>query len=71
MGRRAAVGETESLVAVSRRRPEHRAVLQCTQKALEPQIGLQSEVLRVFVANRAEIPPHFTNGNDGTAELAG
>lgn len=65
-----AVGEKEGLVALSRRGAEQRRVLQLAEDALETLVRLQGKMLRVFVTHRAEIAPHFANGNNGTAETA-
>ena len=66
-----AEGRVRGLVVISRRCAKQREVLQFAQKAFQPEVGLQGQVLRILVADRAEATTHFANGNDGTTEPAG
>jgi hypothetical protein len=59
------------LVAVFRRRAEHRTVLQLAEEVVEPYVRLQGQPLRVFVADRTQTLAHFTDGNERAAEAAG
>ena len=49
---------------------ERRRSLQIAHDALETLVGLQSDVLRVFIAHTAEMLAELGEENEGTAETA-
>jgi len=50
---------------------KHWAVLEHAQDAVEASVGLEGDVLGVFVTNRAKTAPHVANLNNGTTQPAG
>lgn len=57
-------------MALPRSGAEDGPILQLADDALETSIGLDGHVLRVFVADGAEMTVQFADGNEGAAQAA-